>query len=258
MNAYSLLAVDKSYETTDGHITHALSGASFDAEEGAITCIIGPTGSGKSTALRLLAGLELADRGTVLINGGSAVKSIGAVGYLTQQHTLLPWLTVADNIALPLEAQGVKRNDRVCRAHEIADMLGLGDTARRYPHELSGGMRQRAAIGRLIASDARLWLLDEPFNNLDEQTQRHLQRLLLKLTQERRISVLMVTHLLDEAVYLSNRIIVLSAGPGHVVDVFDMMTMPHPRGRMSSEFGAAVERLRKSLESVISLRDTEI
>jgi NitT/TauT family transport system ATP-binding protein len=174
----------------------------------------------------------------------------GRIGYLTQHHTLFPWMRVRDNIGLPLElgeASPIER-DRLIR--KIVALLGLEGTEELYPYEISGGMQQRAALGRLLASAADHWLMDEPFTALDERTRHQLQQLLIRIVRENLFSVLFVTHSIDEAVFLADRVIVLSAGPGRVVEFFDV-GLSHPRDRISPEYSAVLERIRLKIESVL-------
>jgi ABC-type nitrate/sulfonate/bicarbonate transport system ATPase subunit len=242
--------VCKAFTSRSGVPVEALAGVSLRAEPGSITCVLGPTGSGKSTLLRVMAGLEEPDSGSALVGGHPPASLTGRIGYLTQQHTLLPWLRVRDNIALPMRIKGVEREERSARATGIAASLGLGDSADLYPHELSGGMQRRAALGRLLAQEAEYWLLDEPFSNLDERTCHSLQELLLGLVKEHRLSVVFVTHSVDEAAWLADSITVLTASPGKVAESFEP-GMPRPRRRLSEDYGLVMERIRKSLESVI-------
>lgn len=247
--AISLSGVKKEFVTQSGELVSALDTVTFDAEAGSLTCIVGPTGSGKSSLLRLIAGLEAPDAGTVRVNGAVRLPSPD-IGYLTQEHSLFPWLRVRDNVGLPLDVQGVPPAERNSRVDGISAALGIADTLERYPYELSGGMQRRASLGRLIASGARCWLMDEPFSALDDRTAHQLQRLLLRIVGEQGITVLFVTHSIDEAVFLADRIIVLSAGPGRVVGISDVH-IAHPRNRLSSEFGRLLEDVRCRLESVI-------
>lgn len=248
--AFYLNGIKKVYTSRDGTDITALDGVSFEAAVGKITCLIGPTGSGKSTILRVVAGLEAADSGTAMIDGALPAEVRGRIGYLTQRHTLFPWMTVADNIGLPLEVQGVAAKDRTSRIGVICEMLGLENAKELYPYELSGGMQQRAALGRLLLSESPYWLMDEPFNALDERTRHQLQRLLIRLVAENGMSVLFVTHSIDEAVYLSDRIVVLSSSPGRVVEPLEP-EIAHPRDRLSPDYGRFIERVRQSMESVI-------
>lgn len=248
--AFALQGVYKSYLSRGGAEINALHNATFEAQDGHITCLLGPTAAGKSTILRLLAGLEIPDGGSVSVDGQNPDADKTAIGYLTQRHTLFPWLTVEQNIALPLELKGIDRNERIEQARSVMGSLGLKDASGLYPYELSGGMQQRAALGRLLCLGAKYWLMDEPFSNLDERTQHNLERLLLSLRAEHGLSVMVVTHSIDEAVFLADRVVMLSASPGSVVDAFDI-EIPHPRNRMSSEYGQLTERIRRGIESVI-------
>jgi NitT/TauT family transport system ATP-binding protein len=246
--AFAMHRVCKAYRSRSGSVVQALDHVAFAAASGEVTCLLGPTGSGKSTILRLLAGLDAPDLGTLAV-GGAAPSALhaGSIGYLTQRHTLMPWKTVSENIALPMEIKG---EPDAARVRAICASLGLEASMGLYPYEISGGMLQRAAIGRLLASEARFWLMDEPFSSLDEKTQHSLQRLLLSLVGEHALSVLFVTHQVDEAVQLAARIVVLSTSPGRVVEEF-RPELAHPRDRLGAEYGEALEVIRRSMESVI-------
>jgi NitT/TauT family transport system ATP-binding protein len=200
--------------------------------------------------LRIIAGLEEPDSGSAIVGGQPPAGLTGNIGYLTQHHTLLPWLRVRDNIALPMRLRETGRSESGARAIELAASLGLAGSVDLYPYELSGGMQRRAALGRLLAQEAGYWLLDEPFSNLDERTSHSLQELLLSLVREHRLSVVFVTHSVDEAAWIGDRIEVLSASPGTVAESFEP-GLPRPRNRLSEEYGAVMERIRKSLESVL-------
>jgi NitT/TauT family transport system ATP-binding protein len=180
-------------------------------------------------------------------DGGAAGSP---VGLLTQRHTLLPWLTTLENVALPLRIRGESAAAAHRQCRPILETLGLADSAGRYPYELSGGMQQRAAMGRLLASDSRCWLLDEPFTALDERTRHHLQDLLAELVAVRSLAVLFVTHSIDEAVYLADRVLVLSTAPGRVVATLDVPES-RPRDRLSVAFAGHLESIRRTLEEAI-------
>lgn len=242
--------VTKEFLSREGTRIKALDQVSFDAARKGITCIVGPTGSGKSTVLRTVAGLERADAGTVQVGGEAPAGRKGRTGYLTQRHTLFPWMRVRGNIGLPLEVQEVPQQEREARVADICGQLGLAGLEDLYPHELSGGMQQRAALGRLLAMDTALWLMDEPFSALDERTRHQIQQLLIDIVTDRSLTVLFVTHAIDEAVFLSDRIIVLSAAPGRVVSTIDV-PLARPRNRLDPEYGAIMERVRTSIESVL-------
>lgn len=250
-NPIILDGVGKSFISRDGEQVSAVENVSLAVYAGSICCLVGPTGCGKSTLLRLAAGLDVPDRGRVVAPGANDGGAVGSpVGLLTQRHTLFPWLTTLENVALPLRIRG--EAVKAARGHclPILETLGLGDSADRYPHELSGGMQQRAAMGRLLASSARCWLLDEPFTALDERTRHHLQDLLVELVAAREIAVLFVTHAIDEAVYIADRVHALSAAPGRIVATLDLEEI-RPRDRLSASFSAHLESIRRTLEEAI-------
>lgn len=249
--AFQFRDMAKDFTSREGDLVHAVAGVSFSADAGRITCIVGPTGSGKSTLLRIAAGLEHADKGAVTVAGRDPAEMTGHVGYLSQRHTLFPWLTLKENIGLPLSIR--QKSSAVIDEHvgRICGLLGLKEAKNRYPYEVSGGMQQRAAIGRLLASEALYWLMDEPFSALDDRTLHTLQRLLLDVARKNNISVLFVTHSIDEAVFIADRIIVLSAGPGRVIESFDI-DLEHPRDRLSESFGRHIEQVRRQIEKVLT------
>lgn len=249
--AFEAKGISKSFTSRSGVRVEALRDISIQSPSDSLTCVLGPTGSGKSSLMRILAGLETPDAGTAKVAGRWPSQLSGQIGYLTQHHALLPWLKVRDNIALPMRLRGASAQERSNRAAAIAESLGLAQALELYPYELSGGMQRRAALGRLLAQEASYWLMDEPFTNLDERTQHELQALLLRLADENSISVMFVTHSVDEAVWLADKIIVLTAGPGRVAESFSP-GLTHPRQRLSEEYGGAMERIRKSLESVLT------
>jgi len=248
--AFQINTITKSFESRSGTIVRALDGVSISAPQGSITCIVGPTGSGKTTLLRLTAGLEEPDAGSILLSGNPPCECKGCIGYITQQHSLMPWLTAFENVALPLRVWGHDKASVHLKVMGILSSLGLEASAHLYPYELSGGMKQRVALGRLLASEASYWLLDEPFSSLDERSQHSLQRLLVKLVAEHGLSVLSVTHSIDEAVYVADRVVVLSPSPGRIVDDF-RLELSHPRIRLSAEYASAMERIRRGIESVL-------
>jgi NitT/TauT family transport system ATP-binding protein len=247
---YSIRGLKKAYQSRDGVLVTALDAVSFEGVSAGITCVVGPTGSGKSTLLRILSGLEPPDSGLVSVAGKPPAGLSGKIGYLTQRHTLFPWMRIRENIGLPFEIAGMDPKTRQQQTKQLAGLLGLSNALSLYPHELSGGMQQRAALGRLLATGSRYWLMDEPFSSLDDRTRHQLQRLLLRLVRDHAVSVLFVTHTIDEAVFLADRVIVLSAGPGRVADSLDI-TQAHPRDRLALEYGQNLERVRRNIEAVL-------
>ena len=207
-------AVSCVYPSPRGDV-RALENVSFDARGHAFVSIVGPSGCGKSTLLRMLAGLQTPSSGTVRFTPPNA-RSRPHAGLVFQEHGTFPWMTVLENLAFGLEMAGVATNERIARARGFADRLGLGAFGRHYPRELSVGMRQRVDIGRAFVSDVPILLMDEPFGALDAQTRWVLQGELLRIWQESRKLVVFVTHDIEEAVRLSDRVIVLSGRPGTV------------------------------------------
>jgi ABC-type nitrate/sulfonate/bicarbonate transport system ATPase subunit len=242
--------VAKSFTNRDGQKCQALKNFTVSAESGRVTCLLGPTGCGKTTALRILAGLEKCDSGYFSVNATRNADRSPALAYVSQQHTLLPWLRLEDNVAFPLRLRGVSKKERRRAAGAFLDKVGLAGKERLFPHECSGGMRQRAMLARLLATGAGLWLLDEPFANLDEKTRFVLEDTLLALIRENNISALFVTHGIEEAVYLADRIVIMSPSPGHVVANVEV-PLPRQRDRLSSEFSALMETIRENLDSAI-------
>lgn len=227
----------------------ALAGVSFDLRAREFVCVLGPSGSGKSTLLRILAGLLTPTSGAYQFhtNGSGRPPRIGLV---FQQTNLMPWRTVLQNIALPLELQGVPAGEARRRAQEMIALIGLQGFEHSWPRDLSGGMAQRVAIARALLYDPDLLLLDEPFGALDALTRDRMGAELLELWQARRKTVLMVTHSISEALLLSDRVLVLTSRPGRIS--LDLpVKLPRPRReeiRYSPGFVALERRLRAAIE----------
>ncbi len=249
-NLLQLRGVTKSYLTRSREEIHALADVTLDVERERFLAVVGPTGCGKTTLLRLIAGLEVPDQGTIEI-GLTPKKTASPCAYLTQEHSLFPWLPVRKNIEIPMIVRGVYPQSARRMAEEVAASLGLGDYLGLYPHELSGGLQQRTAMARLLTTEASVWLMDEPFSSLDEKTRHALQHLLLDIQKQRRITVIFVTHTIDEAVYLADQVLVLSANPGRIVGSFQLSS-PKPRNRMSEDFGFRIEQVRQIIERVLA------
>jgi len=208
----------------------ALAPVSFALDEGSFVSVIGPSGCGKSTLFNIIAGLQPPSAGTVAIDGEDATGTIGRVGYMLQKDLLLPWRTVLDNVVLGMEIKGVTRQRARATALPYLERYGLGGFEHRYPRELSGGMRQRAALLRTLLLDTDIILLDEPFGALDAQTRASMQEWLLQIWADFRKTVVFVTHDVEEAVYLSDEILVMSARPGRVIDRIAVpLARPRPR-----------------------------
>jgi NitT/TauT family transport system ATP-binding protein len=227
--------------------TAALGELSAEIEAGAFVSLVGPSGCGKSTVLRLIAGLEQPTRGRVEWPAERA-----ALGFVFQDPTLMAWASAAKNVALPLELAGVAEAEARERARGALEMVGLAGFADALPRELSGGMRMRVSIARALVAEPNVLLMDEPFSALDEFTRNKLNDDLLRLWSERRFTGIFVTHSVFEAVYLSQRILILSGRPGHLVADIRNPT-PYPRGpdyRTSPELGAAARDILAVLEDI--------
>lgn len=235
----------KEFDGNHGKVT-ALRDIHFKTHKREFVCVIGPSGCGKSTLIRILAGLEEATSGEVLLDG-KAIKGPGPDrGMVFQSYTLFPWLTVKKNVMFGMEVSGrggLAEQD----AMQWIDLVGLSRFANSYPHELSGGMKQRAAIARALANQPRILLMDEPFGALDAQTRAKMQSYLLEIWRNIDITILFITHDLDEAVYLADRILVLKAHPGEVQELIEV-PVPQPRNQdqsISPEFLATKRRLEE-------------
>jgi NitT/TauT family transport system ATP-binding protein len=230
----SVEAVSKRYVTTSGPVD-ALGEVSLSVGVGEFCTIIGPSGCGKSTLLGMLGGLVAADAGRVLIDGRPVTgPDPRRVATVFQDPGLFPWRTTVENVEFGLELQGVDRARRRAAATELLGPLGLRDFAAKYPRELSGGMRQRVAIGRALAIGTPIVLMDEPFGALDEQTRMLMGEWLLEIWRRTRKTVVFVTHSLHEALALSTRVVVMTARPGRIKSVLDL-PMPYPRAMESLE-----------------------
>jgi ABC-type nitrate/sulfonate/bicarbonate transport system ATPase subunit len=217
-----------------GESVHVLENLQHRIENGRFISIIGPSGCGKTTLLRIIAGLERASSGRVLLNDKELVQGSEEIGLVFQEYALFPWRTTLQNIEMGLEIKGVDKKKRRSTAMEYINMFNLGGFEHRYPKELSGGMKQRAAIARTLVMNPRVVLMDEPFGSLDSQTRNGLQEFLLGIWERRRDTILFVTHNVDEAVFLSDQIIVLSKRPARIVKTFEVR-LQRPRDRTGQE-----------------------
>jgi NitT/TauT family transport system ATP-binding protein len=209
--------IDLTKEFTGG--VRALGGLTFDVPKGELTSIIGPSGCGKTTTLKIIAGLIDATSGRIEVNGAPVTKPGPDRAFVFQDFALMPWATVLRNAAFGLELRGVPRKDREEVARAYVDKVGLSGFADAYPHQLSGGMRQRVGLARALAVDADILLMDEPFASVDEQIRRKFQEDLLQLLSDERKTVIFVTHSIEEAVYVSDQIVILTRGPSRVSNV---------------------------------------
>ena len=232
-------SIHKSY-AVDGRREPVLAGVSLTVGPGQFVSIIGPSGCGKSTLLNIIAGLDQPDAGTVEIDGDPAGQRLGCIGYMQQKDLLLPWRTVVDNAALGLELRGTPRRQARRRALELTELFGLKGFEHQYPFALSGGMRQRAAFLRTMLLDQEVVLLDEPFGALDALTRVQMQEWLLDLWGTLGKTIILITHDVDEAILMSDRVYVMTARPGRITMVLDI-SLPRPRHFMEVTQPAFVE-----------------
>jgi ABC-type nitrate/sulfonate/bicarbonate transport system ATPase subunit len=240
--------VSKSFHR-DGVAVRALEDVSLKIEQGEFVTIIGPSGCGKSTLFNLIVGLLEPDSGEICLEGQVSARRAGRVGYMPQRDLLLPWRTVLDNAIIPLELRGIDRQRARQEARGLLPLFGLSEFASAYPSALSGGMRQRAAFLRTILSQRDALLLDEPFGALDALTRRELRDWLLGLWERFGKTVAFITHDVEEALYLADRVVVLSPRPGRVIR---SMTVSLPRPRRQGmialpQFGAQMAMLLEAL-----------
>jgi NitT/TauT family transport system ATP-binding protein len=250
MNAVELTGVGKVFNAGRPDEVTALTGVDLTVASGQFVSLIGPSGCGKSTLLRLVADLIPPTSGTVTVAGKPARRARldRAYGIVFQQAGLFEWRTVLRNVELPLELRGSDRRERRARAEEMLDLVGLREFAGHYPAQLSGGMQQRVAIARALAVHPPLLLMDEPFGALDEMTRERLQDELLRICARTHTSTIFVTHSIPEAVYLSDRVVVMSARPGRITDVVPVDLGERGEAiRQSPGFFTGITKVRKAL-----------
>ncbi|CAH2599937.1 aliphatic sulfonate ABC transporter ATP binding subunit [Rhodovastum atsumiense] len=241
----ALRHVGKRYDV-EGRRLAVLEDVSLEVNGGGFVSIVGPSGCGKSTLLRLVVGLEPCDRGEILVDG-TVVRGIHRDRSIAfQDHRLLPWLTLAGNVSLALEGLGVPAAARQGRVSEVLHLVGLQDFADAFPHQLSGGMAQRGAIARALVRAPRILLLDEPFGALDAITRLRLQEELLRLWQARGVTTLLVTHDVEEALYLSDTVVVMQSTPGQIGARIEV-PLPRPRDRTGEAFGTLRRQVLRAM-----------
>jgi ABC-type nitrate/sulfonate/bicarbonate transport system ATPase subunit len=247
--AISFRDVSKHFPAADGSRLEVLRDVSFDVRIGDVVAILGPSGSGKSTLLNMAAGLIFPDAGQVVVMGQSTDAAVdwSHVGYMFQDDRLLPWRVAVRNVALALEAGAMPAAERLRRARAVLDLVGLGGFEHSYPHQLSGGMRSRVALARSLVGEPQILLMDEPFSRLDAQTRGSMHRELLRIHALRAMTILFVTHDVEEAVVLADHVVMMSARPGRVRRTIDI-TLPQPRIGTPGAVALTAE-LRASLEA---------
>lgn len=238
--------VSKTYAVAGRPPVHVLSHVNLEVKPGAFVSLVGPSGCGKSTLLRLIIGLDNDYRGNILINGQQIAGTSLSRGIVFQDHRLLPWLTLKQNIGLSLENSGWSAVDKAATIDEHIALVGLRGFEQAYPHQLSGGMAQRAAIARGLVSRPQILLLDEPLGALDALTRVHLQAELQRIWRLEKITMILVTHDVDEAIYLSDKVVVMANSPGRIVDEIDI-DLPGPRDRAELNFAAYKKRILSAM-----------
>ena len=249
-NDITLNGISKIFTTRRGDV-HALDDVSLSIHRKEFVCLLGPSGCGKSTILTLIAGLAKPSAGSVTVDGRSveAARRNHRIGLVFQDAVLLPWRTASENVSLPLEVLKIPRQERDNRIKAALALVGLTGFERRFPHELSGGMRQRLGIARALSFDPQVLLMDEPFGALDAITRDNMSIELLRIWEHRQKTVVFVTHSISEAVYLSDRVVVMTPRPGRIAGIVENL-LPRPRPlhiRDSSEFIALSRQLRDLL-----------
>lgn len=241
--SFEVNQLTKTYTDPQGTSFTAVGPVSLTVPSSQFLCLLGPTGCGKTTILRLLSGLEKP-------TSGYCDTGAGRLGYVFQQGALFPWLTVESNVGFPLRARGMGRRDAEAVSRRILEQVGLSGFEKSFPHELSGGMQQRTALARGLVTEPDLLLLDEPFASLDERTSMVLQEMVYGLCSRLSTTVVFVTHNIEEAVYLGDRVVVMGHRPGRIVRD-EEVSLPRPRDRISSEFTDVMLSFRKTFEELV-------
>lgn len=236
----------KIYNTRGGGQTHALADINFSVKKGEFISIVGPSGCGKTTLLNILAGLISRSEGSAKVSGREVTKPLPEIGMVFQAPTLLPWRTILENVMIPVEVQKLDKKVYLEKAKELLKLAGLEGFEDKYPSELSGGMQQRAGICRALVHSPSVLLMDEPFGALDAMTREYMNLELLRIWKESNQTIALVTHSISEAVFLSDRVIVMSPRPGRIAEIIDI-NLPRPRSlemMASDAAGVYVQKIR--------------
>ncbi len=240
------------YDLAAGEEVRALAELSLDIHDGELVTLLGPSGCGKSTFLNIVAGFEVADGGSVTLDGQPIPGPGPDRGMVFQEYALFPWLSVEQNVSYGLREQRLPEAKVRERVEYWLKLVGLSSARRRYPHELSGGMRQRVALIRVLANDPKILLMDEPFAAVDAQSRSLLQKELERLWSQTRKTVLFVTHSVEEAVFLGDRVVVMTARPGRIKQILEI-DLPRPRDPTSDQFNAYRREATHLIEQEVSL-----
>jgi NitT/TauT family transport system ATP-binding protein len=243
----------KSFPKKKGEML-AIADFDLNVDEGEFVCILGPSGCGKTTILRIIAGLETQTRGKILLSGKEISGPGSDRGMVFQEFALFPWRTVRRNVEFGLELKGVPAEERRSRTQKFIDLVGLNGFEDYHPYQLSGGMKQRVGIARALANEPEILLMDEPFGALDAQTRNLMQKELLRIWSETKKTVIFITHSVDEALFLADRIVVMTARPSSIGQVYEG-GWPRPRDRASAEFAAMRKTILAQLESMVKVDD---
>ena len=231
---------------TDGRSVDALKDISLELKDGEFVCVVGHSGCGKTTLLNILAGFLRPTSGQILVDGISREKSDASFGVVFQEYALFPWRTAQENIAFGLEMIGLSKAEARSKAMHFLRLVHLEDSAGAYPHQLSGGMRQRVAVARALAYEPGLLLMDEPFGALDAQTRERLQSLTQEIWLATQKTIFYVTHNISEAVYLGERVVIMRPNPGHIHEVV-RIDLPRPRDPLADNFIEIQRQITKAL-----------
>jgi NitT/TauT family transport system ATP-binding protein len=245
----SIRNLHKTFPKEDGEMV-AIEKFDLDVAEGEFVCILGPSGCGKTTLLRMIAGLETPTSGELLLNGKPISRPGSDRGMVFQEFALFPWRTVRRNIEFGLEIKKIPATERAAISQRFIDLVGLNGFEEYHPYQLSGGMKQRVGIARALANEPTILLMDEPFGALDAQTRNLMQKELLRIWKETQKTVIFITHSVDEAVYLADRIIVLTTRPSMIKEVFEIKT-ERPRDRANIDFANLRKRILSELEQEV-------
>lgn len=239
--------LSKTFISSDGSKILALQDINFQVENGKFISIIGPSGCGKTTFLRIIAGLENSFEGKVVLEG-EEIKGPGPhIGLIFQEYALFPWRTVLENVEFGLEIKGISKEERREKAFQYLSIIGLKGFERKYPKELSGGMKQRVAIARTLINKPKVLLMDEPFASVDSQTRDNLQEFLLSLWRNLRATIIFVTHNVEEALFLGEIVIQLSSRPGEIVSIVNV-ELEYPRDKTGIEFNLLKKKITTNLQ----------
>jgi NitT/TauT family transport system ATP-binding protein len=248
--------VEKTYRTRRGDVVRAVEDITLHVAENEFVTLVGPSGCGKSTLLKLVAGLTPATRGAIRVRDTAVREPFPDVGFVFQQPVLLPWRTVLDNVLFSVEMLGQPPRQYRKQAADLLELTGLGGFETKYPRELSGGMQQRVAICRALLPDPSLLLMDEPFGALDAMTREEMSLELLRVWEERRKTILFVTHSIPEAILLADRVVVMTARPGRIARVLTI-DLPRPR-TMELEFDPRFKAASDEVRSLIFARRVSV